>query len=80
MQSQVSLRPRPGALSAVTPSVCSTTAQKGTGAYLLKSSSKRRRREADIGGQNERHELLETERQEQAQRIAYLEHEMAQLT
>ena len=56
-----------------------TTAQKGSGAYLLKAGSKRRRKQADISGQNEEQEMAGAQAQEQSQRIAELEQELARV-
>ena len=48
-------------------------ALRGVGAHLLKVGSKRRRKQADIKGQNEREELSQVQFEEQSQRIAELE-------
>jgi hypothetical protein len=39
---------------------------RGTGAHLLKAGSKRRRKQVDIRGQNEQHEMEELEMTEQS--------------
>ena len=47
------------------------------GAHLLKVGSKRRRKQADIQGQNDPEELSQTMMQEQEQRIAELEQQLS---
>ena len=62
-----------------TPSL-STAALRGVGAHLLKVGSKRRRKQADIAGQNEREELSQVDQMEQSQRILELEHQLSNVT
>ena len=50
---------------------------KGTGAHLLKAGSKRRRTQAQIGGQDEPEELSAAVVAEQSERIAELEAQLA---
>ena len=50
---------------------------KGTGAHLLKAGSKRRRKQAQIAGQDGPEELSAVVELEQSQRIAELEHQLA---
>ena len=58
----------------------STAALRGVGAHLLKVGSKRRRKQADIEGQNEREELSQVDQMEQSQRILELEHQLSNVT
>ena len=53
-------------------------AHKGTGAHLLKPGSKRRRRQADIGGQNEEADVVALQLQDQQQQIEALQTELSQ--
>ena len=57
-----------------------TVALRGVGAHLLKVGSKRRRKQADIAGQNEREELSQVDQVEQSQRILELEHQLSNVT
>lgn len=50
---------------------------KGVGAHLLKPGSKRRRRQADIVGQNSEAEMVEIQAAEQSMRIQALEQELS---
>ena len=50
---------------------------KGTGAHLLKAGSKRRRKQAQIEGQDDAEELSASVVMEQSQRIAELEAQLA---
>ena len=54
-------------------------AQKGSGAYLLKAGSKRRRKQADIPGQILEQEMADLQVDDQSQRIAQLEQELARV-
>ena len=54
-----------------------TVALRGVGAHLLKVGSKRRRKQADIAGQNEREELSQVDLLEQSQRILELEQQLS---
>ena len=50
---------------------------KGTGAHLLKAGSKRRRKQADIAGQDGPADISAVVELEQSQRIAELEEQLA---
>lgn len=52
---------------------------KGSGAYLLKSGSKRRRKQADIRGQNSEQEMADLEAFEHQQKISQLEEELSRV-
>ena len=50
---------------------------KGSGAYLLKAGSKRRRKQVDMDGQNNLQEMADLEVSEQQQLIDNLKEELA---
>ena len=52
-------------------------AHKGTGAHLLKPGSKRRRRQADISGQNDEADVVGLQLQDQQQEIEALRAELS---
>ena len=52
---------------------------KGSGAYLLKSGSKRRRKQVDIRGQNSEQEMADLEASEHQQKISQLEEELSRV-
>ena len=54
----------------------STAALRGVGAHLLKVGSKRRRKQADIEGQNEAEEIAALQSEESQLRIAQLEQQL----
>ena len=64
----------------LTPSCSCVAAQKGSGAYLLKAGSKRRRKQVDIQGQNQEAEMVDEQANEQSQRILMLEQELARVS
>ena len=50
---------------------------KGSGAHLLKSSSKRRRRQVDIAGQNDEDEISAMDMMAKTRRIMELEQQLS---